>query len=106
MKNHLISILRLAICVGLMAHFSSAVAIESSAADATPQSGKAEMRAQPSGNKHNDDPSIICKREKVLGSNMRKRVCYRVKDIKARRTSDREDMRERQIQTPRPTLND
>ena len=25
---------------------------------------------------------------------MRKRVCYKVKDIKARRTSDREDMRE------------
>ena len=106
MKNHIISILRLAICVGLMAHFSSAVAIESSAADATPQSGKAEMRAQSGGEKRNDDPSIICKREKVLGSNMRKRVCYKVKDIKARRTSDREDMRERQTQTPRPTLND
>lgn len=106
MKNHIISILRLAICVGLVTHFSSAVAIESSAADATQQSGKAEMRAQSSEKKRNDDPSIICKREKVLGSNMRKRVCYKAKDIKARRTADREDMRERQIQTPRPTLND
>lgn len=106
MKNQILHICQVVICIGLMAHFSSAIAIESLAADASSPSEQAERRPQSASGNNDDKPSVICKREKVIGSNMRKRVCYSVKEIKERRVSDREDIRERQIQTPRPNFND
>ena len=52
------------------------------------------------------EDKLICKREKVLGSNMRKRVCYRKKDVEERRRADNEEVRRYRTQTPRPTVSD
>jgi|GEM_PF-6506895 len=52
------------------------------------------------------EPVLVCRREKILGSNMRKRVCYRKTDIEDRMATDQEDLRERQISQPRPAFND
>lgn len=52
------------------------------------------------------EDKLICKREKVLGSNMRKRVCYRKKDVEERRRADNEEVRRYRTQTPQPTVSD
>ena len=55
-----------------------------------------------------EDPSdqLICRKEKVIGSNLRKRVCYRKSDLEAKSKLDQEDYREMTTRAVRPTFNE
>ena len=48
---------------------------------------------------------IICRKEKVMGSNLRKRVCYRKRDLEAKSKLDQEEYREMSTRAVRPTVN-
>ena len=55
-----------------------------------------------------EDPGdqLICRKEKVIGSNLRKRVCYRKSDLEAKSKLDQEDYREMATRAVRPTFNE
>ena len=48
---------------------------------------------------------MICRKEKVMGSNLRKRVCYRKRDLEAKSKLDQEEYREMSTRAVRPTIN-
>ena len=54
-----------------------------------------------------EDPGdqMICRKEKVMGSNLRKRVCYRKRDLEAKSKLDQEEYREMSTRAVRPTIN-
>ena len=54
-----------------------------------------------------EDPGdqMICRKEKVMGSNLRKRVCYRKRDLEAKSKLDQEEYREMSTRAVRPTAN-
>ena len=54
-----------------------------------------------------EDPGdqMICRKEKVMGSNLRKRVCYRKRDLEAKSKLDQEEYREMSTRAVRPTVN-
>lgn len=49
------------------------------------------------------DDQLICRKEKVMGSNLRQRVCYRKRDLEAKSKLDQEDYREMNTRAVRPT---
>ena len=53
----------------------------------------------------NPEDQLICRKEKVMGSNLRKRVCYKKRDLDAKSKMDKEDYREMQTRAIRPTAN-
>ena len=53
----------------------------------------------------NPEDQLICRKEKVMGSNLRKRVCYKKRDLDAKSQMDKEDYREMQTRAIRPTAN-
>jgi len=53
----------------------------------------------------NPEDQLICRKEKIMGSNLRKRVCYKKRDLDAKSQMDKEDYREMQTRAIRPTAN-
>ena len=53
----------------------------------------------------NPEDQLICRKEKIMGSNLRKRVCYKKRDLDAKSQRDREDYQEMQTRAIRPTAN-
>ena len=51
----------------------------------------------------NPEDQLICRKEKIMGSNLRKRVCYKKRDLDAKSQMDKEDYREMQTRAIRPT---
>jgi hypothetical protein len=54
----------------------------------------------------NKQKNLICRREKVLGSNLRQKVCYDRSEITARTEMDKEDLRSMQRSLPPPGQTD
>lgn len=50
----------------------------------------AETPAAPAGKKADDPNAMVCKREKVSGSNMKQRVCMTARQWEERREQDKE----------------
>lgn len=50
------------------------------------------------------EDQIVCRKEKVMGSNLRQNVCYRKRDLDAKSKLDQEDYREMTTRAVRPTI--
>lgn len=84
----------------------SLIMINVALADSSKESDGLTSNDQTKAKERNPKNDLICKKEKVLGSNMRRRVCYRRSDVEARRQTDNQDLKRRQTQTARPTFQD
>ena len=77
--------------------FAAALLAGAPAADPAPGAAAAPMKAEKAKTKPND---MVCKKEAVLGSRMKQRICMTQGEWDARKMQDRMDLDKTQTQKP------